>query len=251
MTQWVGSLLVLLIAGCSGPASQPASSPEPQRSPPSSVEKPVTTCGPKEAYEYVASFRCADGQSPFAGDLRRAAEARRGSRQSPSSDHLIDVYEVPCKSGQEIVYVDLYGCPEYEQQLAALGAAPEAVPDRFARGDFEGVIARCRSLDGDAENGERAWCAGLSPAAQHALGRDEEALAQIGEICRRMPQGPDNDARASLIALVMLGLAEAAREGRFQRDDAQRSALLARWTAACGVTDGDVQGAVDRMERGE
>jgi len=79
--------------------------------------------------------------------------------------------------------------------------------DSFARGEFENVIAACRSLQADPQSGARAWCAGLAPAALYALGRDAEALMLIAGTCGHMPPAtPESDARASLIALVMVGL---------------------------------------------
>lgn len=210
------------------------------------------SCGPEKSYQYVASeFRCPDGSNPFGGDLRRAAESRLGSRQSPSSEHLVDAYQVPCASGAVVVHVDMYGCPEYEQRLAELTRAGGDVSDRFARGEFEAVLSECQSLTNDSDGGLRAWCAGLVPASLYSLGRDEEALSALAGVCTRMPPAsPDNDARASLIALVMLALSEAAQSGRFQSDEARRSQLFSSWLETCQVTEPEVKEAVDRMNEG-
>jgi hypothetical protein len=91
--------------------------------------------------------------------------------------------------------------------------------------------------------------AGLVPASLYVLGRDAEGLLQIAGTCGRMPPaGPENDARASLIALVMLGLGQANQSGHFQRDEAARHELVSAWLTACEVSESDLQSVIERMQ---
>jgi len=243
---------VLATLGCSGSTPQPATSPGANKGTGRSVGNPVMTCGAQESYEYVATrFRCADASNPFAGDARLAAAARRGSQQSPSSSHLVDAYEVPCASGPEVVYVDLYGCPEQERVLAELDQGVDRLLQNFGDGKFEAVIAECQSLGKDAPSGAVAWCLGLVPASDYALGRDSEGLSRISKLCAPLPPAsPESDARAAVIALVMFCLGEANRTGHFERDPEQRSALMSSWLSACEVSESEVKGAFERSKQG-
>ncbi len=252
MFKWVGQLFLLSLLGCSSSGAKPADSPEGKAAPGRSADDPVMTCGPQDSYAYVASrFRCADGSNPFAGDASRAAASRRGSVQSPSSNHLIDSYEVPCASGAEIVYVDLYGCPEHARKLDPLDPAAEAITDHFSRGEFETVLEDCQSLGENATHDARGWCAALVPASLYALNRDSEGLSSLGNLCQRMaPASPHNEGRASVIAVVMGALAEAHSNGHLQRNEEQLNALLASFLQACQVSEEDLKRVVDKMREG-
>ncbi len=82
------------------------------------AEHPVSACGPRDSYDYVAGrFRCPDGTNPLGGDPRAGQAARLGNVGANSQGHVIDVYRVPCASGPVDVYVDMYGCPEMQQML--------------------------------------------------------------------------------------------------------------------------------------
>lgn len=75
-------------------------------------EHPVGRCGPRDSYYYVATeFRCPDGSNPLNGDLRAGHDARLGNVGENSSGHIIDLYQIPCASGAQRVYVDMYICP--------------------------------------------------------------------------------------------------------------------------------------------
>ncbi len=80
-----------------------------------SPEDPISACGPRDSYEFVAGeFRCPDGSNPLGGDPMAGARVRAGNVGANSSGHIIDLYRVPCASGDVDVYVDMYGCPEMQ-----------------------------------------------------------------------------------------------------------------------------------------
>jgi hypothetical protein len=80
-------------------------------------ENPVMRCGPGDSYKFVAGYECSDGTRPLGGDPRAGGAARRGNVGANSKGHVIDLYVIPCSSGPVEVYVDMYGCPEYEKML--------------------------------------------------------------------------------------------------------------------------------------
>jgi hypothetical protein len=126
----------------------------------------------------------------------------------------------------------------------------EGLLESFDRGAFDAVISECQSLGKDAPSGPTAWCVGLVPASHYAVGRDSAALSRISELCAPLPAAsPASDARAAVIALVMFCLAEANRTGHFERDQAQRSALMSSWLSACEVSEADIQLALERAKQ--
>ena len=83
-----------------------------------SLEDPVLACGPMDSYQFVAGeVRCPGGGNPLGGDPEAGQQARVGNVGANSSGHIIDLYRVPCPGGDLDVYVDLYGCPEWEARL--------------------------------------------------------------------------------------------------------------------------------------
>jgi hypothetical protein len=77
------------------------------------AEDPVSACGPDDSYAFVAGeFQCPEGGNPLGGDPMTGARARVGNVGANSTGHIIDLYRVPCPSGEVEVYVDMYGCPE-------------------------------------------------------------------------------------------------------------------------------------------
>lgn len=75
------------------------------------AEHPVMRCGPRDSYFYVASqYQCPDGSNPLNGDLALGQRSRQGNVGANSTGHIIDLYVVPCASGPQQVYVDMYGC---------------------------------------------------------------------------------------------------------------------------------------------
>ncbi len=78
-----------------------------------SAEDPVGACGPADSYTFVArEFQCPGGGNPLGGDPVAGQQSRRGNVGANSTGHIIDLYVVPCPSGEVEVYVDMYGCPE-------------------------------------------------------------------------------------------------------------------------------------------
>jgi hypothetical protein len=247
--------LGLVLAGCGGSgkgADEPGS--EPAATSGGSLEQPIATCGPMDSYEFVANrFQCPNGPNPFRGDPKRAAESRRGSSTSPKTGHPIDVYEVPCASGNVEVYVDLYSCPEYAERLRAVeqgSAQGEALTAAFQQGKFAEVIEHCSGLGEEAKPDEEAWCLALVPAALHAQKRDSEAFDAIGAHCSRMPPASEqSDARAAHIALVMVSLAEVARQGHYQATEEQINELADGWLKVCQVPPDQLERVMDEITK--
>ena len=77
-------------------------------------EDPVRVCGPVESYRYVADYRCPGGEQPLGGDPALGQRARVGNVGGNASGHIIDLYRVPCASGDVDVFIDMYGCAEME-----------------------------------------------------------------------------------------------------------------------------------------
>ena len=89
-------------------------------------ENPIMRCGPADSYTYVAAvYRCPDGSNPLGGKSQAGRTARRGNVGDNSHHNgIIDLYEVPCASGTQEVYVNMYGCPdEPGRQPTGKGAA--------------------------------------------------------------------------------------------------------------------------------
>ena len=65
-----------------------------------------------------SSAPAAGTRSLFTGkDLRQLGSGNVGANET---GHVIDLYIVPCPSGEVSVYVDMYGCPEMQQRLDAM-----------------------------------------------------------------------------------------------------------------------------------
>jgi hypothetical protein len=219
-----------------------------------SLDDPISTCGPDDSYEFVANrFQCPSGPNPFRGDPKRAAESRRGSSTSAKTGHPVDVYEVPCAGGSVEVFVDLYGCPEYAERLRAVEKGSpegEALMADFQAGKFQEVIEHCSGLGEDAKPDEETWCVALVPAALHAQKRDAEALDEIGNYCSHMPPASaQSDARAAHIALVMVSLSEAARNGHFTATEEQQNELAESWLKVCQVPPEQLDRVIDALSQ--
>jgi hypothetical protein len=238
------------LVACSGkPAAEsPSGGGVPGREP----ETPIVTCGPQESYAYVAQrFRGADGSNPLGGDIARGQQARRGSQGAPQGEHILDVYDVSCPEGMVTLYIDMYGCPEYEKMLqqsregTAQGSALQAA---FLGGKFEQVVAHCRELAPGAPHDERIWCSYLTTASLYALKRDSEALSNLTENCTNLHEAtPHSDARAQHLAMVFVALAEAAQRGKFESTEEQRSTLIDGWLEACSVPAEQLRNALESM----
>ncbi len=206
-----------------------------------------------DSYEFVANrFECPTGPNPFRGDPMGASRSRRGSSTSEKTGHPVDVYEVPCAGASVQVYVDMYSCPEYADRLRAAEQGSkegEALMSAFQAGKFQEVLEHCAGLGDEAKPDEGAWCLALVPASLHAQKRDAEALAEMGGHCSYLPPASEqSDARAAHVALVMISLAEAAREGHFEATEEQREELVESWLKVCQVPPAQLQKVVDAMK---
>jgi hypothetical protein len=92
-----------------------------------SKAKPYFACGARTSYLLVASvFRCPDGSNPFRGNLRAAAESRRGNvgphlpmtaNVDFSNSHIVDQYSVPCSTGPVEIFVCMYHCEDGQSPI--------------------------------------------------------------------------------------------------------------------------------------
>lgn len=80
-------------------------------------EHPAPRCGPQDSYQFVAEQACEDGSRPLGGDMRAGMKARAGNVGLDAKGHVIDLYVLECPEGPVEIYVDMYGCPEYEKML--------------------------------------------------------------------------------------------------------------------------------------
>ncbi|MGC4093168.1 MAG: hypothetical protein QM756_35825 [Polyangiaceae bacterium] len=245
--------LGLVLAACAGgtttkAASAPESAPQPGRS----AEAPVMTCGPGESYAYVASrFKCPDGTNPLGGDVEKGRKARRGSLPSPKSSHMLDVYEVPCAGGKQALYVDMYGCPERERQLAeAVRGTPAAGELRAAYrgGDYANVVVRCEKQDVDAGADAFALCLVLVPAALYVEHRKSDSLSALTHACTGMLAATEaSNVRAQYLAMVIGAFAGLVKDGKLELRDEQLDALVQSWLSACEVPAAQLQQTLEAL----
>ncbi len=202
-----------------------------------SKENPVPTCGASHSYEYIASdVLCADGRSPFAGDLRSASQARVGNVGPNASMHVIDLYEVPCPEGMKQVYIDMYDCENARPSRA------EIEVDRLMKGvtggDFDPFIRRCR--EASAQPGRLTTmlkaCVQVMPAVLDAAGDAQGAQAWLAKWCVEAPSEPEPDGERPrfvyldnvLASVADLAEARGASPTEAAERRAQRSAAFAR-----------------------
>ena len=250
--RWWSTVCGLSLLACGGqkPAESAAGGAERGHS----AEAPVVTCGPRESYAYVAShLRCPDGSDPLGGDASRAQRARRNSLPAPHGSHILDLYEVKCEGGVVDMYVDMYGCPEYVNQLQETDeGTPEgnALKKSFESGDLEGVLAQCQTLAPDAPADERVWCMAFVPASLYALKRDTEALAAITATCSRLHVATvESDARANQLGLAFLALAALGQAGKLESTEEQRDAIIESWLRGCEVPPAQFQKVLESMPK--
>lgn len=215
-----------------------------------SLDAPIARCGTTDSYAFIATeFRCPDGTNPFEGDTLAARQARIGSQRSERTGHHVDRYDVPCGSETIPVFVDMYGCPAMEDDLARSTVPPE-LTEAFAAGDFETLWARCLPvLEGRVDEGAQTWmaCTIYESALRIALGKDYDgALQGIGSICGAM--APQSTARLEYATEVLRALI-AALQIMDVRDDERQTIVddsLPFLSAACGVDAREiVQGVQD------
>ena len=250
---WLSGGLAALLCACGGGTAPEAASAAttPQGTEQGrSAEHPAVTCGPEQSYAYVAGrFQCPGGANPLNGDMERARSVRRGSIPSSHNGHILDVYDVPCTSGPVAVYVDMYGCPEYEEILRESEQGSPGASElkaAFQSGDFAGVVTHCQERGASAANDERTWCRVLVPAALYAQLRKSDSFAAVTEACSRLHEAtPHSDARAQYLAMTMSAFAALMSAGKLQLTDEQRQALVQSWLSACHVPTAQLQQLLD------
>lgn len=202
---------------------------------------PIPRCGPRDSYYYVASeFRCPGGGNPFEGELAAAARARAGSVGPDARGHMIDVYEVPCPSGKVDVFIDMYGCPEMEKELARDMAVqdPLELDVRFAAGRYDEVRDRCGALAEDAPGMTVYHCGVFAPALRVRAGDVDGAVAAAGRTCQTYPPvSPRSTIRVELMVAMVDAIARmwAADKVPSQEGGERLSRLLPRLLEVCGV----------------
>lgn len=217
-----------------------------------SVKTPVVRCGPEESYRYVAEeFRCPSGENPFAGDLEAARHARRGSDENPENGHIVDIYRVPCRSGDEHVFVDLYGCETYEQRLMGdeRSQGLSSLVARYEALDFRGVARHCAHADESMPPDEASECMTLLPASLVMLGRADAGIGFLGELCSNMPEPSAlSDIRAHIVIRTVAFVDHARELAGVPLGDEEGSQLLGAFAAACSVTERDLERYVQKHE---
>jgi hypothetical protein len=217
----------------------------------SSLAHPVVTCGPRASYEWVATRPlCPGGTNPFKGDIEQARQARVGSKRVQPNGHPIDLYEIPCGTQKRTIYVDLYGCPEYENRLRQYqqpSSELQALTENFDAGAFQKVLDRCQVATNHAAD-EDTYCLWLVPAALEVLGRSEDSWVRVQNVCRGMPAASrQSDARAQYVAMVLIALSESARKGNYAPTEDHRKSLPESLGAGCGISNAEIGRAMNKL----
>ncbi|MCS6900668.1 MAG: hypothetical protein RMJ98_13660 [Myxococcales bacterium] len=232
----------MLLAGCAHrvSAEPPKGGAEGKNLGAGTFAQPIQRCGPHDSYYYVArEFQCSDGTNPFAGQLQEAARARQGAREHPGG-HFVDLYRVPCSSGDVIVYVDMYGCPEQEAEIVG-GPSPglKRAIQAFDGGDFPEAVRECMAVvDQHVSNKDMVECLAITPAAMILSGGEPQALKLVGGFCSKLPTGEHQQIRVRFVDQVVRWVFRGSK-GRLSR--AELSVIVGRFATACGVND--AQGA--------
>ncbi|HEY8945890.1 MAG TPA: hypothetical protein VIM73_16590, partial [Polyangiaceae bacterium] len=250
-----GSALLLACAG-NGPKEVEAprtAVPRASNKPGTSLKNPVLRCGPEESYRYVADeFVCPSGENPFDGDLVAARKARRGSDENPDNGHVVDIYRVPCNSGSVHLFVDLYGCEQYQRRLISGNEQSRELGTLVARYealDFKGVAQHCAHADESMPPDEASECMTLLPASLVMLGRPEAGVGFLGELCSSMPQPSSlSDVRAHMVIRTVAFVDHARELAGAPLSDEEGSYLLGAFAAACSVTPADIERYVQTRE---
>jgi hypothetical protein len=149
------------------------------------------------------------------------------------------VYDVPCESGNVAVYVDMYGCPEYEEMLRESEQGSPAAGElraTFDAGDFAGVLNHCQGLGPSGANDEHTWCRVLTPAALYAQQRKSDSLSAVSEACAGLHEATaHSNARAHYLAMTTTAFGLLVSNGKVQLTEDQRQALTQSWLEACEV----------------
>ncbi len=233
----------VLLCGCASAESQ-AQDPKPAEPVGSRPELAVPTCGPEQSYAYVSRrYRCPDGSNPLNGEVEAARQARYRTLPAPRSDHILDVYRVPCAGGDQEVFVDMYSCQEMENILArARAASPltNRVLAEFSSANYVGVLALCEPVrSGQFSTGEDfAVCGTLEPAALTLLGEQRAAVSRLVGYCKNMAKKSSLrlDFVAHSLGAVMSGLAQ---EGK-KVSEQELVGILQNFSDACSVAPEEV-----------
>lgn len=254
-------VLCCLVAGCASGGQRQSGVPATERAPQakpatklgSSLRHPVLRCGPEESYRYVASeFQCPTGENPFGGDVEAARKARRGSDENPSSGHVVDIFRVPCPGGNVHLFVDLYGCEDYERRLVAGTERSEGLASLVARYeslDFKGVALHCAHANDGMPPDEASECMTLLPASLVMLGRAEAGIGFLGELCSNMPQPSSlSDIRAHVVIRTVAFVDHGRELAGTPLADDEGSQLLGAFASACSVSSSDIERYVQKRE---
>ncbi|HEY8380138.1 MAG TPA: hypothetical protein VIK91_26795 [Nannocystis sp.] len=208
------------------------------------ADAPIPRCGARDSYRYVAEeFRCPGGGNPFDGDLKAAARSRAGSFGPNPAGHMIDVYEVPCPSGKVDVYIDMYGCPDMERELARERRQrdPEELDAHFAAGRYHEVRTRCQ----DVVTGRREvaamtlyHCGIFLPAVLIRGGEPERAVALAGKVCQSYPPvSARSTVRVDVVVAMVDAIGRMFAADRLSVEEAgpRFSDLVSKLLAACAV----------------
>ncbi len=257
----------LLMAACVAPnAKQQRAAAKPERSataqaagphaagplPGSTLDAPVVLCGPRESYRYVADeFQCPRGGNPLHGKLEDAQQARMGALDHPTNGHIVDVYRVPCPGGNVDVFVDMYGCDEYANQLENSGPSVPVrrLIDRYDQEDYSGVISQCDKSAEELEPDESMYCMVLVPASFFVVGKATAAVGVLHDLCSRLPRPSSlSDARANLVVQVTSAVARTAEKHGDSIGTEEGAQIVSAFARACEVTPEDLERALRNSE---
>jgi hypothetical protein len=220
--------------------------------PGSSLDKPMLVCGPRESYRYVAQeFQCPRGGNPLDGDLELARESRLGALDHPTTSHIVDVYRVPCPGGDVELFVDMYGCEEYEKQLTdnAPSRSLEELMESYDDEDYNAVISRCDRAPVELEADESMYCMVLVPASFFVAGKASVAVGVLRELCSRLPPPSSlSDARANLVVQVTTAVARTAERRGANLGTEEGAQIVSVFAEACEVTPVDLERALKHTE---
>jgi hypothetical protein len=212
----------------------------------------MLVCGPRESYRYVASeFQCPQGGNPLDGDLERARDSRLGALDHPSNGHIVDVYRVPCPGGEVELFVDMYGCEEYEQQLTdnAPSRSLEELMENYDDEDYDAVISQCDKKPAELEADESMYCMVLVPASFFVAGKASIAVGVLRELCSRLPPPSSlSDARANLVVQVTTAVARTAERRGANLGTEEGAQIVSVFAEACQVTPRDLERALQNTE---
>lgn len=257
----LGGLLCVLVAGCASAERKPRTAhakvaPSTAGRPAqlgSSLRHPVVRCGPEESYRYVASeFRCPTGENPFGGDVDAARSARRGSDENPDDGHVVDIYRVPCSGGNVHLFVDLYGCQDYQRRLVSgTEKSPEltTLVARYESLDFKGVAQHCAHANDGMPPDEASECMTLLPASLVMLGRADAGIGFLGELCSNMPEPSSlSDIRTHVVIRTVAFVDHGRELAGAPLDDREGSELLGALASVCSVSSTDIERYVRKHE---